>query len=224
MANSLDLINMITREAVRLWKNSNAFVQHIDMQYDDNFARTGAKDGSTLRIRLPNDFTVRTGPTAQVQDTAEQNTTLVLATQKGVDVSFNSVDRTMSLDDFSRRILAPMVNVLAGNVAADVMSGVDSGGTNGAGICNYVQNGAQSADGAYGTLTSSPIAQTWLTAGAYLSQNSAPTDAWKAILDYTTRVAYSGEPRGSLQPQSEDQRTVQVRQDGNGYAGLRLVC
>ena len=64
MANSLLTINMITREAVRLWKNSNAFIKHVDMQYDDNFARTGAKIGTSLRIRLPNDFTVRTGPAA----------------------------------------------------------------------------------------------------------------------------------------------------------------
>ena len=57
MAKSLLTIYMITREAVRLWKNSNAFIQHIDMQYDDNFAKTGAKIGTSLRIRLPNDFT-----------------------------------------------------------------------------------------------------------------------------------------------------------------------
>lgn len=30
MSNSLLTINMITREAVRLWKNSNAFLQNID--------------------------------------------------------------------------------------------------------------------------------------------------------------------------------------------------
>src|ERR1700678_193465 len=104
MANSLLTINMITREAVRLWKNTNAFLQNIDTQYDDSFAQTGAKVGTALRIRLPNDYTVRTGPAASVQDTAEQSTTLVLATQKGVDVSFSSVDRTMSLDDYSERV------------------------------------------------------------------------------------------------------------------------
>src|SRR5579863_1691299 len=134
MANSLLTINMITREAVRLWKNSNAFIQNVDMQYDDSFAVSGAKIGSTLRIRLPNDFVVTTGPAASVQDTAEQSTTLVLATQKHVDVSYSSVDRTMSLDDFSRRILAPMVNNLAGAVAADVMGGSEGG------VCNFVAN------------------------------------------------------------------------------------
>ena len=34
-----------------------------------------------------------------VQGTAEQNTTLVLATMKGVDVSFTTQERTMKLDD-----------------------------------------------------------------------------------------------------------------------------
>jgi hypothetical protein len=220
MANSLLTINMITREAVRLWKNSNAFIQHVDMQYDDNFAKTGAKIGSTLRIRLPNDFTVRTGPAAQVQDTAEQNTTLALATQKGVDVSFNSVDRTMSLDDFSRRVLAPMVNNLAGAVAADVMSGVDSGGTNGAGICNYVENGTQSASGAYAALTSSPVAQTWLTAGAFLKQNSAPMDAWKAILDPVTESRTVASLAGLFNPSpkiSEQYKTGKMATDTLGF-------
>ena len=213
MANQLLTINLITREAVRLWKNANAFVQHIDMQYDDNFAKTGAKIAQALRIRLPNDYTVRTGPTAQVQDTAEQNTTLVLATQKGVDVSFNSVDRTMSLDDFSRRVLAPMVNNLAGAVAADVMSGVDTGGTNGAGICNYVQN----SDGA-GNLIS-PVAQTWLNAGAYLKQNSAPMDAWKFILDPITEARTVASLSGLFNPAakiSEQYRSGMMASDTLG--------
>lgn len=219
MSNSLLTINMITREAVRLWKNSNAFVQHVDMQYDDSFAKTGAKIGTALRIRLPNDFTVRTGPAAQVQDTAEQSTTLVLATQKGVDVSFNSVDRTMSLDDFSRRVLAPMVNNLAGSVAADVMSGVDSGGTNGAGICNYVQNTVPAADGAYSAPITSPVAATWLQAGAYLKQNSAPMENWKFILDPVTEARTVSSLAGLFNPSakiSEQYRSGRMASDTLG--------
>src|ERR1700742_1956498 len=83
MANSLLTINMITREAVALWKNTNAFIQNIDVQYDDSFAATGAKIGTTLRIRLPNDYTVRTGAALQAQDTSEQSITLTVATQQG---------------------------------------------------------------------------------------------------------------------------------------------
>ena len=41
--NTLLTLNMITREsiireAIRLWKNSNAFMQNIDMQYENAFA------------------------------------------------------------------------------------------------------------------------------------------------------------------------------------------
>src|SRR3990167_11176961 len=119
MANTLLTIDMITREAVRLFKNSNAFIQSIDRQYDDQYAQTGAKIGTTLRIRLPNDFTVRTGQAASVQDTSESSTTMTLSTVAGVDVGYSGVDRTLSLMDFSERVLAPAINVIAGEVARD---------------------------------------------------------------------------------------------------------
>src|SRR5271166_3364638 len=166
MANSLLTINMITREAVRLWKNSNAFIQNVDMQYDESFAVGGAKIGTALRIRLPNDYTVANGPALSVQDTVEQSTTLVISTQKNVGVSFTTVDRTMSLDDYSRRVLAPAVNNLVGSVAVDIMSGSEGG------ISNFVAN----QDAGNNILT--PNASTYLNAGASLSLNSAPTANW----------------------------------------------
>jgi hypothetical protein len=188
VANTLLTINMITREAVRLWKNTNAFLQNIDTQYDDQFAKTGAKIGTALRIRLPNDFTVRSGAAASVQDTAEQNTTLTLATQKGVDISFSSVDRTMSLDDYAKRILAPAVNNLAGGVAADVMSGVEGG------ISNIVAN--QDA----GNLIIAPTSTTYLQAGALLDIRSAPVAGRKVVNNPFTEAKVVGSLTGLFNP------------------------
>ena len=188
MANTLLTISMITREAVRLFRNENSFIQHIDMQYDDSFAQTGAKIGTALKIRLPNDYTVTTGPAASIQDTAEQSTTLVVATQKHVDVSFSSVDRAMSLDDFSRRVMAPMINVLVGNVAYDVMTGVEGGAS------NYVSR----VDGSNNIL--SPTADTWLAAKAYLDLNSAPTRSRKIIIDPLTQSRTVGSLAGLFNP------------------------
>ena len=190
MANSLLTINMITREAVRLWKNSNAFLQNVDMQYDDSFAVTGAKIGTALRIRLPNDFTVTTGPAISVQDTQEQSTTLTVATQKHVDVAFSTADRTMSLDDYSRRILAPMVNNLAGAVALDLMTGVEGG------ICNFVANQD------VGNNILSPIAGTYLRAGAALDNNSAPIAARKIVNSPDTEASVVNTLSGLLNPAS----------------------
>ena len=45
-----------------------------------------------------------------------------MATQKGVDLNFTSVDLTLSLDDFGKRILDPAMSVLAANIEADAMS------------------------------------------------------------------------------------------------------
>lgn len=188
MANTLLTINMITREAVRLFKNENSFIQHIDMQYDDSFARSGAKIGSSLRIRLPNDFTVTTGPAASVQDTAEQSTTMTLATQKHVDVSYSSQDRTMALDDFSKRVLAPMINNLVGAVAADVMTGAEQG------CSNFVS----SVDSSNNILT--PTATTWLQAGAVLDLNSAPRRNRKIIIDPITQARTVGSLAGLFNP------------------------
>lgn len=189
MANSLLTINMITREAVRLWKNSNALLQNIDTQYDDSYAKTGAKIGTALRVRLPNDFTVRTGAAVSVQDTTEQNTTLTLATQKGVDVSFSTVDRTMSLDDYSERILAPAINNVTGAVAADIMNGVEGG------VCNYVQN----IDGAGNII--SPTSTTFLNAGALLNVNSAPMGRRKIVNDPFTEARVVASLTGLFNPQ-----------------------
>jgi hypothetical protein len=105
MANTLLTRLEITRKSTRLFKNSNMFIQNIDTQYDDQFAVSGAKIGSTLRIRLPNDYIVTDGPGASVQDTAEVQTTLAVATQRHVDTGFTAAERALSLDDFAERVL-----------------------------------------------------------------------------------------------------------------------
>src|SRR5262249_291638 len=89
MANNIITISMITREAIEIFVNSTAFIKNIDRQFDDEFGRSGAKIGSQLRIRLPNDFVVASGPGVSVQDTAEQQTVLTMSTQQHVDVSFS---------------------------------------------------------------------------------------------------------------------------------------
>lgn len=122
MPNALLTSTVITREALRILHAKLNFISNINRQYDDQFAKSGAKIGSTLNIRLPNQYVVRTGPTLSTQDTVEQNTTLSVTTQRGVDINFSSVDLTMSLDDFSKRILEPAMAVLASTIEADALN------------------------------------------------------------------------------------------------------
>lgn len=122
MPNTILTPTAVTREALRVLHQKLNFVGNINRSYDDSFAKSGAKIGDSLKIRLPNEYTVRTGATLSAQDTTETSTTLQVATQKGVDLNFTSADLTLSLDDFSKRILEPAMAVLAANIEADAMS------------------------------------------------------------------------------------------------------
>lgn len=106
----------ITRKALSILHNNLVFAKTINKQYDDRFARSGAKNGGTLLIREPNQFTIRTGAVMDVQDVTESTQTLTVATQKGVDINFSSVELTLSLDDFADRILEPAMARLAAEV------------------------------------------------------------------------------------------------------------
>jgi hypothetical protein len=122
MANTLLTPTAVTREALRILHQKLNFVSTINRQYDDSFAKSGAKIGDSLKIRLPNQYTVRSGAAISIQDIVESSVTLQVATQKGVDTTFTSDDLTMDLDDFSSRILAPAMSVLAANIESDAMS------------------------------------------------------------------------------------------------------
>ena len=122
MANTLLTPTMVTRKALQVLHQKLRFVGSINRSYDDSYANDGAKIGDTLKIRLPNQYTVRTGATLSTQDTAEQSVSLQIATQKGVDLNFTSSDLTLSLDDFSGRILDPAMAVLAAAIEADALN------------------------------------------------------------------------------------------------------
>ena len=122
MPNTLLTPDMITREALRVLHQKLTFVGSINRAYDNSFASSGAKIGDTLRIRLPNQYVVRTGATLSAQDVAEQNTTLQVSTQKGVDMSFTSVDLTLDIDDFSKRFITPAMAVLSASIEADALN------------------------------------------------------------------------------------------------------
>lgn len=122
MANTLLTVAMITRESLRVLHQKLNFIGNITRDYDDSYAKTGAKIGDSLKIRLPNQYTVRSGATLSAQDTTESSVTLQVGTQKGVDLNFTSVDLTMSLDDFSKGIIEPAMSVLAANIEADALN------------------------------------------------------------------------------------------------------
>lgn len=121
MANTLLTPTMVTREALRILHQKLTFIGSINRQYDDSFAKEGAKIGDSLKIRLPNQYVVTDGAALTAQDTSETSVTLQVATQKHVGMHFTSAELSLSIDDFSKRIIEPAMAVLASSVEADAL-------------------------------------------------------------------------------------------------------
>jgi len=122
MAHSLLTPSVITKEALAILHQKLAFVGGVNRSYDDRYAKSGARIGNDLLVRLPNEFTVRSGATLSAQDVVETSTTLTVDTQKGVDFEFTSEELTMHIDEFKSRYLEPAMSVLAANIEADALS------------------------------------------------------------------------------------------------------
>ena len=215
MANTLLTIDMITQEAIMIFRNTNAFMQNINTEYDGSFGIAGAKIGQTLRLRLPMDYVVSNGPALSAQDTVEQSTTLTVATQRHVDLTFSSVEQLMKMDDYARRYLLPATNNLAGNVASTIMAGSEGG------ICNIVA----AFDGTPGTGSNiiTPTATEVLLADAKLADNSAPMMNHKFVLGPTSMARLTSSLVGLLNPQQaigQQYRDGSVK-DALGFTWMR---
>lgn len=131
MANSFKVIDLVTREALRIAHEKSQFIGTVDRQYDESFTYQAGKGahGQTLRIREPNMYTRRTGSRVMdVQDQAETSQTITVATQDGVDMRFNSqeliqsVNSDAAFNDFSKAYIAPAVATLISGIEADFLA------------------------------------------------------------------------------------------------------
>ena len=124
MAYTATTIDSITNEVLRLAHEKAAFIGTINRQFDSSFGNASGKIGDTLRIREPARYTRRQNSRVMnVQDSVETNTSLVVATQDGVDMSFNSREMKLDLQDFSKQHLDSAVASMISGIEADVLQG-----------------------------------------------------------------------------------------------------
>ena len=123
MANTNSVIDMVAREALRIAHEKATFIGTINRSYDDSFAKTGGKIGSTLRVRDPNQYVRRQGSRVMdVQDTVSTTQTVTVATQDGVDMRFNSAELSMDIDELSARYIEPAMSSLVSGIEGDCIN------------------------------------------------------------------------------------------------------
>ncbi len=161
----------INREMLAEFHNALTFLKTINNQYDDRFGKPGHKNDGRILIRNPNEYTVRTGKTIDVQDANETTQEMVVATQKGVDLpSFSSLEQTMQVDDFRARFLRPAMLRLAAEIESDILNNVYQD------VFNLTGTPATTP------ATLSPIR----TANSRITENLAPRGDRSLLVDPTT--------------------------------------
>ena len=129
MANTTLTADVIAKEALAILDNDLGWVGRLHRAHESEYSETvnGYKKGSTISIRRPADFVVRTGATMDIQDSIEGKTTLVVDQQIGVDFNFTSTDLTLSMNDISERVVRPamtnIINYMANDVATQMYRG-----------------------------------------------------------------------------------------------------
>lgn len=185
MANSILTPLVITREALRILHGKLSFLSSVRRDYDSQFAKTGAKIGTQLNIRMPSQYKVRTGATLSTQDHVERSTPLHVTSQIGVDVSFTSVELTMSLDDFGKRVLDPAMTTLAAYLENDCLSRAYKL------VANYT-----------GTTSTQMTYKQFQQGGQLLSENLAPPDSRTALMNPASIVEFNDAVKGLFQAQT----------------------
>lgn len=105
MSNTLLTSDIILNKLLMRLVGQGGFLSTVNREYDESFAKKGAKAGTAIRVRKPPQFTVTTGKAMTTQDIKEEYVTINCATQKHIAFTVTSEDLAMSIDEFDERYL-----------------------------------------------------------------------------------------------------------------------
>ena len=167
MPNTNLTIDWIGNEALRLAHEKAQFIGTINRQFDSSF-KPGY--GSTIRIRIPTQYTQSTGRVIDVQDGVEQSTNIVVATQNHVAMRYNSQEFAQDLVNFQKLHLEPAMAQLVSYIDGQVLQS----------MTQQTYNIVGAANTPLSSLTYTGLAR------ARLNQYLAPKDNRNIVIDSVT--------------------------------------
>ena len=115
-SNTLLTPTIIAKESLMQLVNSMAMSRHVHTAFKNEFVKVG----QTITIRKPNKFRATKSSTLTYSNIVEPSTSITMSTQAHVGWSFSSVDLTTTIEDYSKRYIAPAASALANQVDADL--------------------------------------------------------------------------------------------------------
>lgn len=110
---------IIAKEALRLFKNNLVMGKTVFRGYENEFPGS-PKKGGTVTLRAPVKFSVTKARTRATSTMTEKSITMSVATQAHIAWSFNMLDLTLTIEEYTERYLRPAAAKLANTVDADL--------------------------------------------------------------------------------------------------------
>jgi hypothetical protein len=185
MSNTLLTNDSITNESLSVLENEMVFSKLVNRPVDKMFGNEDNQEGDSVKIRLPDRGTYRSGATFTPDDITERSVTVTLA-QGGADCNFTSKELALDIAQFSERVLKPRIVTIANEIDRQ-------------GLALYSNIASQ-----VGTAGTSPNASSFiLDGGVVLDDHSVPNDGKRyALLSPKHNASMVGGLQGVFNPQA----------------------
>src|SRR3990167_1817010 len=121
MANSFQVVDWVTMEALRVLKNTLAVARCFNTDYNKDFRKPFAV-GDTVRIKLPQRFTIRDGLGYNAQAINRIYTTVTCDQVFGVDFEMDSVEAALKAERGKDAIRADYIVPVMNQIAQEIDS------------------------------------------------------------------------------------------------------
>lgn len=124
MPNTIITPSLVAKEALLILDNNCVMANQVYRAYEPEFKNTvnGYKQGDTVSVRRPAQFTARRGNVAVAQDVIEGKTAIQINQQVGVDFQFSSTDLTLNIGELSERVIKPAMVQIVNAIDLDLMN------------------------------------------------------------------------------------------------------
>jgi hypothetical protein len=177
-------IGMITRETLMVLENQLTFTLCVNREFDDEFAKEGAKIGNVLNVRKPVRFSTSSGQGLVLQDLTETSVPVALNKQYQRSFAVTSSDLALNIDDFSERYVEKAMISMANEIDYDGLQQI---------LLFYNEIGTP------GTVPNAIT--TYLAAAQRLSEEAAPMSGRYLIMSPAMNAAIIPSMAGLFNPQ-----------------------
>jgi hypothetical protein len=186
MANTFINPTVVAKEALMQLENNCVMGKLVHRGYEQEFNTTnnGYKVGSSVTIKAPVYFRVKTGATIDTVELREEDTTFTVDVREHVAWPVTSQEMTQNIDKFSERFIQPAMQALANKIDTTLL-----------GLYNKIPNQV-------GTPGVTP--QNFLTfaqAKAVLMDNACPQDSLSCVIDPWAEAYLKDGLKGVFNPQ-----------------------